>query len=338
MWNRNIIFISIVLYVGLCFFIKAIPFFWDFATFSDIAQHFYANGYLDFNFDKSHGGGSSVLFSEYYALMWHAFGKTLFVSHLVLLPFVIGIIYEFLEIGAELKIKRSLLIVGLVLLFADPTISTQIILMSYDIPLLFLFLFSINSIYKNNRAALIFALVIISLFSIRGIMLIPVVFIFDILVNKRFLNRIYIYILPFVAILVQLNLLKADIYNHHDRQLVPLTQMLRNSLFIIWKIIDFGRIIVFILIIYLYRKQSIKEILLNKLIILICTLFGFYLLFMMPISNPIGHRYFMPITVFAILLLMKGIEYCGVVFKSSVILVSFIALLSGNFIESIPIL
>jgi hypothetical protein len=110
--------------------------------------------------------------------------------------------------------------------------------------------------------------------------------------------------------------------------------MLKQLFFIAWKVVDFGRIVLWLLLIvggiYLYRKGSTHEV--KSLLLLIFIPLVMLVLCMVPFGNPIGHKYF--IVVF--LCLNLGVCFVIQQMKRRIIRLSFMTLslavlFTGNF-------
>ncbi|MEI7594307.1 MAG: hypothetical protein WCK02_01065 [Bacteroidota bacterium] len=324
MKTKIILLIVGFVYFLACFWLEKIPFFWDYTTLSETAQKINLQGFGLQNLSLV-DSRQMLLYGYYLSACWTVFGKTLFVSHLVVLPFILGLTYEFIKLSEFFNLNKLYIFIGLLLLVADPTISTQIILMGFDITLVYLFLAALNSIFQNNVKMLIFYMSILALFSMRGIMLLPVLVLFNLYFNKYNLKLLTFFSIPLFLSLIHLYIAKSGIAEDSSRQIVSLEQFFRNCIYIFWKICDFGRIFLLISIVILYKSipKSLK--------VLLLLLFVFFIFTMAPFSNPIGHRYFMILTVIMIIALLISIE--KLYFNRQVAILGIIVcfLISGNF-------
>jgi len=80
--------------------------------------------------------------------------------------------------------------------------------------------------------------------------------------------------------------------------------LIRQGIYIIWYIIDFGRVFIWLFIIggFLYlvsRKKKISDALTKKLIIIFICSVIIHIISLSPFSNPIAHRYFLNVILFA---------------------------------------
>ena len=115
-------------------------FFWD--TIQLGAKHatfFYNTSFTEAFLPDEFDSGHIPAFGMYLAFCWKLFGKSLMVSHLGMLPFLLGIVYQsFLLVKKFVPSKYIWL--ALLIFLADATLLSQSILVSPDIPLVFFFL------------------------------------------------------------------------------------------------------------------------------------------------------------------------------------------------------
>src|SRR3989344_2492238 len=132
MTNTKILLPFFIFLILLTIFSLNIPFFWDSTFFSTTAVHFYHNGMNGFIGPVKYDTGGFPLYSTYLTMAWKFFGKTLTVSHLAMFPFLFGALYEFFKLAKRYLNERTILF-ALILLIIHPVFITQSILMGYDI-------------------------------------------------------------------------------------------------------------------------------------------------------------------------------------------------------------
>lgn len=291
-------------------------FFWDTIQLaSRHAQWYYDNNFRYFLLPDSMNSGHIPFFGLSLALIWKIFNKSLFISHLFILPFLIGMVYQSSELIKYLFHRKNLLYVLTVFLL-DPTLLSQSILVSPDIVLIFFFLFSLNMILKNKRRNLLSGILGLSLISMRGMMLCLVLFVFDFYYNysrfkkenfyTKLLNSIIAY-LP--AAIISLLFLayhyfeKGWIGYHPDSpwascfEKVDFSGFVRNIFILVWRLADYGRIFLWIIfavtLVMSFHKVKFNADLKNLLILssLLILLFPFSMLIH---RNLLGHRYLLP--------------------------------------------
>ncbi len=145
-------------------------FFWDTVQLGSKHAHwYYEQQFQTFFLPETINSGHPPLFGMYLASCWLLFGKTLLVSHFVILPFLLGIVWLLYEIGTYLNnAKGAKFLIGLVLI--DPFFAGQSVLISPDIILVFAFLLAIYGILKEKFLLIIIATILLGLISMRGMM------------------------------------------------------------------------------------------------------------------------------------------------------------------------
>lgn len=298
-----------------------IPFFWDGTFVSALACKLYDGTYTLSDFFSIQDNNTIFpLFSTYLFVVWKIFSKSLLVSHLAILPFLLGISYEFYKLSKRF-LQGKYIALSLLLLLLEPTLITQSLLMSYDIILLYLFLLLLNILLQERYKLFFFLVTLLALYSVRGIFLafslamIQLILIYPenkyksllIVFKTNLLNFVFIASFIFFKILKEGSVFSFSPGNLHE-QTLPASMMIRQFIFIVWKIVDFGRIALWLFFIIgmicIYkRKTNLREIRTLLFIIFIPTIITAAC--MISFSNPIAHRYFL----FTYLLLIIGVCY-----------------------------
>jgi hypothetical protein len=132
--SRRNLPLAICVFVVLALFFSTMQnsFFWDTVQLGSKHASFYfeadfASLLLPENIDSGH----IPFFGMYIALAWKIFGRSLLVSHLAMLPFVLGIVWQLYRVSNLFQIRFPALAVLLVAL--DPTLLAQITLVSPDV-------------------------------------------------------------------------------------------------------------------------------------------------------------------------------------------------------------
>lgn len=341
MRNASLLLTSLI-FILVILFCADIPFFWDGPFFSEIAVNFYNNGVQKLiSFDIPDTGGFP-LYSVYLSFIWMMFGKTLIVSHLSMLPFILGTIYLYFNL-AKRFLNPQLIPVAMLLLLCEPSFMTQSILMGYDLLMIFFFLLSLNALLSNKRLLYSIALLFLCLSSMRGIMLGISLFFIDLSFSRKLsLPMLKNYALAFTSILcwafyhykITGWFFFSPLRENTHEAILSFKMMLKQIGYITWKIIDFGRvtlwIFLFITAIFFYRKVRTEE--LNILFKILFIPLLILILLMVPFSNPIGQKYFI------VIFLLLNIAVCYIfqtiknnkltIIMSAIFLIS---LVTGNF-------
>jgi hypothetical protein len=169
--SRKVIYLLV--YLIFTFLVLAtchFPFFWDTVQLaSKHAHYFYETHFssiiLPNDIDSGHLPGLGI----YLAFIWGIFGKTLVVSHLAMLPFVWGIVYQSALLAKKL-FPTGWAAAALLLLLADATLLAQCTLVSPDVLVIFFFLLALNGLLNGRRVWYSIALAGLVTASMRGMM------------------------------------------------------------------------------------------------------------------------------------------------------------------------
>lgn len=293
-------------------------FFWDTVQLgSKHANYYFTTNFAHILLPNSIDSGHIPTFGMYLALIWKIFGRSLAISHLSMFPFICGIVWQLQKLIAKF-VKKEYAGWALLLVFLDPTLLSQLTLVSPDVPLVFFFLLGLNSMLENKGKMLSLSIAFLFLTSMRGMMVSFCILIIDIIKNITFskpfketfaslLKRSLIY-LPAFIIFISFStyhyIEKGWIGFHANSPWAELFERVgfKGFLFNIgllgWRIVDFGRIgvwIVFFVLLVKYKRDifKIKETRLLFLIFII--LLVFLPANMVWAKNLLGHRYLLPI-------------------------------------------
>ena len=166
------------------FLVKNNVFFWD--TIQLGAKQgwwIYENGFGAWILPEEIDSGHPPAFGMYLALMWKIFGRTLSVSHLAMLPFLLGIIFFASRIGEFLGGARFSSFF-LLLLYADPTLAAQAVLISPDLLLVLGFLAGLYGIFRGKALLIMASALLLAMISTRGMMVVVALYLFDLLRSR----------------------------------------------------------------------------------------------------------------------------------------------------------
>ena len=137
------------------------------------------------------------------ALAWTLFGKTLFVSHAFMLPFLFMVIYQTRRLTEKI-FPASFLFAANALLLLEATLVGQSSMVSPDVVLLAFFIYALNATISMRRMQLALALVVLSMLSMRGMMCCVLIFLMNVYqflngyANKKDAKAIFLLLVPFV--------------------------------------------------------------------------------------------------------------------------------------------
>ncbi|MDZ7880799.1 MAG: hypothetical protein U5L45_24195 [Saprospiraceae bacterium] len=354
---------------GVTWLVKDNFFFWDTTQLASQHAHFFYdnNDFSTFLLPDNMDSGHPPTFGYYLALVWKLFGKSLVVSHLAILPFLLGIVWQAWKLGERI-VGEGWALWFLLMLSVCPVVAGQAVLVSPDIVLLFFFLMALNSdffdsdeplplIWRAKRAQLFtsqlsLAILGLSTISMRGMMVAAGLFIFyffkKFFFNKKHplsINGVFSTISPFLlggiaalSFLIYHFVHKGWIGFHANSpwmtafERVNVLEFVKNGGILIWRLIDFGHL--FLWFICIYGLCSIKKtlpttrLLIALLIVLLIVLTPTLLIY----KGLLAHRYLMPIYVVLILLTVKIISDLKHYKRQLVLaLVALLGLASGNF-------
>ncbi len=329
-------------------------FFWDTVQLGSMhAHHFFNSNFSEILLPDQFDSGHIPSFGMYLAVLWKIFGKELWISHLAMLPFLLGIVWQAFRLVRH-YIKGEFKYFALLLLLADPTLLGQSVLISPDIVLMFVFLLAVNSVLRNERKLLLFAILGLFLISMRGMMVAFAILLFDLYLNAqkkeswtiKNLSKMSLAYWPAVLIAGSYFLFhystKGWIAYHPDSpwaasfERVDLKGFLYNIGILGWRILDFGRVIfVAPLIIFaltrvgsLIKDKLFRELFFLLSILVLCLGYSFT-----SYKYLSAHRYLMPL--FAILSLTFSYllfnRYESIRFKKWLFGIVLFFLISGNF-------
>lgn len=324
---RRVTYIVSALYIILCYLSQSHVFFGDMVQFGSRHPHyFYENNFNSFWLPNELDSGHPPIFGMYIAAGWMIFGKTLAVSHWLMLPFLL-IIATIIPKLVELFVEQKWVLPVSLLVFFEPTLLAQSSLTSPDLVLVAFFLLSIYYIIKKRNVKLSIALIPMSFVSMRGMMLLFAIFvglyIYQVIVERKLFHSqtktlIYIF-LP--AVLINVAWLFTHYYlvgwiGFHSNspwassfQQVGPVQMLKNLSLMVWRWIDFGRIVFWILLFFFLIKYLTKlDRLSYKLISVFFSMIIVFAVNTFFADGLVGHRYYMPIYLLGLLICIGLIQ------------------------------
>ncbi|MBS3738739.1 hypothetical protein [Mesohalobacter halotolerans] len=346
----TLIIVGLSIYTGI---------FWDNITFvSAMGNALYNNGVLNWlSISNQIDPGHPPTLATLLAFFWKLLGKSLWISHLVILPFVYGLLLQLYNFVHHIVNHKRLSLFAFLLVLADPTLLAQLVTVNPEAIQLFFFFLSLNAVLNNNKTLKVIGLVGLSLVLYRGMMLGFGIFLIDILQHsyyhkqtlKSFLNKqnILVYILSSIPALIyilwRLVMKGWLISNPHQpwgnaldysSESGFLWNFGRNIGMLVHRYIDFGRVsvIIFIIIVLIWFRNKISDKIKLLLFMAISSVVAIIITSLF-INNPMGHRYFIPsyllLSLTAFVLIEENISKV----KTKSVLYAFllISLISGNF-------
>ncbi|MDP2087834.1 MAG: hypothetical protein Q8J84_00360 [Flavobacteriaceae bacterium] len=353
--NNLILIFSLIFISALILINSQNAFFWDTVQLGSLHSNFYfSSNFSNILLPDHIDSGHIPAFGMYIALMWKIFERSLLVSHLAMFPFAIGIVFQLYKLAQKFTPKKYWGY-AMVLILIDPSLLSQMILVSPDVPLIFFFLLAVNSVLYNKRSLIMLSVIFLFLISMRGMMLSFCILLFDLYLNLHYKNyketaldllkRSLIY-LPAFLIFVSFSIFhyntKGWIGFHPNSpwaesfESVGTIGFIYNIAVLGWMILDFGKIgiwIVFTILLIIYRNKILKDPKSQILLFLFICIVLLLPANMLWAKGLLGHRYLIPIyLIFALLgvnilfsaYIKNKLRYVMIIIWSSFII-------SGNF-------
>ncbi len=252
-------------------------FFWDTVQFA--GKHsiwFYEQGPTALLLPDSMDSGHPPTFGWYLAVWQRLVGESLQITHWAMLPFVWLLLYQLVRAAQRVGKGHTGWWIALLLL-ADPVLLGQLVLVSPDIWLCGGFLLSVNAILDHRRDQLLAGILLLGLTSTRGMMLGLVLFPLDLywsyLTSHRITWRNFftVYLVDYLpggflglTFLIYHYVEKGWIGYHaaspwiESFTPVDAAGFFRNVAILIWRLLDFGRLFIWLLLLWLVtRKQRL---------------------------------------------------------------------------------
>ncbi len=161
-------------------------FFWDtIQLVSKHANYFYDNNFSSIFLPEEMDSGHPPFYGMMMAVWWKVFGRTLWVSHFLNFLFVMGLIFQTHLLGKKFLGRDSAYLLVLVI-FANPIFLGHSILVSPDNLVMFLLIWSLNSILDKKLVVSSILMIFLSMISMRGMMMVFALFLGEIIYQNEF--------------------------------------------------------------------------------------------------------------------------------------------------------
>ncbi|QHL88124.1 hypothetical protein GU926_12050 [Nibribacter ruber] len=319
-----------LLAVLLTVWVRHNGFFWDSILLGSTYGQWYYQTNFSTLFVPQEIAGYPPLFGMYLAFGWKLFDKTLVVSHFLMLPFLLGIVWQ-VYLLAKRYVPTFWIGIALLLVLLDPTLVAQSAQMAPDVVLVFFYLLAINSLLRKGALLYAVCLIALVLLSPRGQIMVAALFLTDLLIHRLHgggLTKEYLFLFckryfPTGIVLLLWLVLHFQHFGWVGfnrgsdwgayATMVNLTGFFRNIGILIWRLIDFGRILLWITaLVLLWQMRRKLPLDVKELILLLLVPFLTLGLILVWFTNPIAHRYWLVVYVFLglltarLLLLLKN--------------------------------
>ena len=348
--KKNFLFILL----GVCIFFlsKSNGMFWDNVLFaSKMGNHLFDNSIFNWTIPNEFDPGHPPFLGFLLAISWKILGHKLWVSHLLILPFTIGVFYQLYKLISYFVEEKKFQILAFLLIIVDPTLSSQFVLVNPEVIIIFFFFLTLNGLLFNQKKIKFIGLLFLSIISFRSMMLLGGFFLFDVIntlyikkeklttiLNIKFLLFYILGSLPGILFVTWRLLTKGWLQTHPDSPWAALWQIatpkifIKNLLTLVHRYLDFGRIFIFLILIislFSFGKKIIKSTKNKQLLLISITSVIFIIIAVLFSTNAFGHRYFI-VSFCSLNLLTFSIIKEFYSKKKLIYSLLFIGLISGN--------
>jgi hypothetical protein len=348
----------ILLFVSLWFVLltwqaRDHAFFWDTVQLASKQAHwYYDNDFRYFFLPEVIDSGHPPFFGMGLAGLWKIFGKSLWVGHFAMLPFLLGIVFLADQI-ATYFFEESGVVILLLLIAVDPFVLGQSVLVSPDLPVLFGWLLGIYAILYQQQAFKLLAAGLLALISMRGMMLVVVLFLFDTIRYISYKELSVLWVIKkaapyvpsglFALLFLWAHYQHAGWIGYHENsswapsfERTDFAGSIGNVALLGWRLMDFGRVFVLLFLIigggFYLHKNGLKNEKAKALLFLLLLTLLVLCPSMILHKHLTAHRYLLPVTtvmsfaaVFVLLELVKNTFW-----RKAIAALFITGLLTGN--------
>lgn len=326
--------------------------FWDNVLFaSKMGNHLFENGLFDWTMPNDIDPGHPPFLAFLLAIVWKLFGHTLWSSHVLMLPFISGVIYQLYRFTNHYVHHKKLAYLGGLLMLADPTLMTSLVLVNPETIIIFFFFLAINGVlYKKNHWKFT-GLFFLSFISFRSMMIFAGLFLFDIL-NQSFIHRkkikesinyevlkyYFFAAIPGISYVIWRLVTKGWLQTHSESpwaslwHFASIKDFFHNVLVLMWRYVDFGRIFIFLFLMLTFwflKKKIWQNNSIKQLLLLAISSVGFVIITVLLSTNSFGHRYFIiSYSCFILIAFLIVLEFKR--YKRGIFILLWLGLISGN--------
>ncbi len=326
--------------------------FWDNVLFaSKMGNHLFENGFLALSMPDTFDPGHPPFLAFMLAAIWKILGHKLWVSHLLMLPFVLGLLVQLYKFISHYVKDFKYQIAALALIIADPTLVAQLVLVNPEVIQLFFFFMAINALLNKQRILQTISLALLGIVTFRGMMLCAGIFLFE-LFNHLLINRLKLkafftrdviltYLIGSIPALVYVIWrlsTKGWLQTHPGSPWESLWHFASVKIFAFniftlarWYA-DFGRVFVlgFIFLIILKKTALLNDLKIKQLLLLTVSSVIIIALVSLLSTNSFAHRYFIASFLTLILIAFKFLENIKK-YQKLIYFMLLIGLITGNF-------
>jgi hypothetical protein len=252
--------------------------------------------------------GHFPLYALYLAVLFKLFGFKLWLAHISIIPFVIGVLYQ-LQLLCKRFLSEEKTFWVMLLTFIHPTLAAQIIYFSSETCFVFFALWMLNTIKDVRASRMVLSSSLLCLLNLRALPLILIVLLYFVFVKKQ-RGAWYLSLSVLVAVVWMFIHFYASGWffvnpeNVAHRTVIGFIGMMKNLFWCLVKLTDFGNIIALIFItLFCFKQKRINE----PVVFLLLTIIA-VIAFCVPLSNPVSNRYFLFVYILSLPAFMYSIS------------------------------
>ncbi|MBX7204715.1 MAG: glycosyltransferase family 39 protein [Bacteroidia bacterium] len=321
------------------------PFFGDaISTVSRAAVHIYNQNLGTVWYLPVHDPGHPTLFPYLLAVCWKIAGKHLWVAHLLTLLFALGVTTQLHGLAIK-TVGGTTAHRVLLLAVVQPTFVAQSAMVLTHLPLAFFFLWALNNLYPQHRVKSFWAASIFMMLThLEGAFLLAGTAASCFLIQlktadlKLAVKQTAVLFAPAFLVLLIWGLAHArhtgwwfssPVYADH-RSWMGVLPMIKSVGLIAWRMVDYGNIVFYVIIGWAVAARKLYR---HPLFMYVAGAFiSCLLVFSVLMSKSIAHRYFLPVHLPAMVLLLLAVNEFRAKRGTLLLLLSLVTLMAGNFL------
>lgn len=324
--------------------------FWDTVQFgSKHSLYFLDHGLGNMLLPDGLDSGHPTFFGLYLSGCLYLFGRELWVLHAAMIPFSMLFWYYVLSLSRVIFYKESYYFIALVVLC--PMVMGHIMLVSPDVVLWMALMMLIYAHITTHSRLKTVSIILLCAISMRGgavafsfflaeyILSLrrPFISKFNALLAVQKIQNYFLGVLLLLTFLIYHYYQKGWIGYHEDSpwaasfEVVNFTGFIKNIVVYIWRLLDQGMLFIYLPLVYfLYKYRWSDRV--KMLSIFWIILFVVMAVLVLPYKGLLNHRYFVPLHLVALMLIVEQVLYrVSIAFRRMILVPVALLMVSGCF-------
>lgn len=324
--------------------VKDDPFFGDaISSTSRAVNNIYNHQLLTIFYPTDADPGHPTLYAWLMALAWEIFGRTVFISHLFSIAWLMLLLLMFRKIAKLFLFDETLLNKASLLVLVMPTFISQGAMMLNTVAVMTFFLAAFYSLLTKKKWWFLFGSVLMVITHLQGCFFLLALAATDFSLSykeKTIVNwikeRAFFYSIPALVFCAWLALhynhtgwyTHSPNYGDIDEINTPL-QFFKSLLLIIWRLVDFGMLPFYFIFLFAVVKNIGDKKFQHSWIVLTIVV---SILMAVFLKNTIGHRYFLSLNLLMIISVINALQYFNKRSANTLYFILLLSLIAGNFL------